>query len=836
MKLRIAGRGIAGGLLVVTTLLATVFPLLTGDRIAFRDASHFYLPLYDYVAFRTQSEWMPLWNPLDHTGIPLIGEATTAVLYPVRYVLFSAPVPTEWSLNAYLVFHLLLASAGAAWLARRWSIKGLGTVVAAIVYPLSGSVLGLCCNPPFLVGAAYMPFALGALLGRFAKQDSNEPQSKWLRDVVIAGGSLAMMVLGGDPQGALHVVLIALLCSVVLLWKINAEPSWLQRWLGQAGKLSSACCLAALIAAPQIAASIDWSRQSDRTLAASERADLYDFSVPPWHALELFSARPFGELFPINRRVSKLLAGDGRMWTPSLYAGIVVGCALLLRLVSLRSRQQNTFDPFGMVAVTGLLLSFGHFGLVWILQQIPGVFEGANSAIGGAYWWLGVLVPGYDSFRYPAKWLPVFALGAAMITARWLSRPASDLDQNEQRFERRWLVGIASVLALALVAITALISAAQNEGDRFQTSGIADEYWGPLDVLGGYEVIQWSFACSLIAMFVVIALRQTQRRSATKWGTIAWIALISVDCWSSGDDLLPTVSIRKEQAAANRISPANPHVARTLRTQKGAWPTLWKRESNADRALQVAASERAAWFGRWHLAERSAVVNSMVSIRSLGWAKFWRAVERQSPNWDSAEQRQFWKSFRHWLGVEGISHVDGDKVMPSEGLAYAFITRRSLKGGAMARLATTWKAPETMESLVAQLASGDVATVPRVEFPVPSEPETDNDGQLQELDAERYLVQCSQDCLLVRSVLQDGNWRAEIVPANGNDQSVAVSVPVLSSSFLNQATLIPAGAWEVRFFYQPTWQGPSIWACLAGGGMVVTLLFASVVLGMRESR
>ena len=78
--------------IAIAVCFATV--LLGIDRLAFRDVGHFYTPLYDYVSERTETDWLPLWNPLDRTGVPLLGESTTGVLYPVRYLVFSLPFST----------------------------------------------------------------------------------------------------------------------------------------------------------------------------------------------------------------------------------------------------------------------------------------------------------------------------------------------------------------------------------------------------------------------------------------------------------------------------------------------------------------------------------------------------------------------------------------------------------------------------------------------------------------------------------------------------------------------------------------------------------------------
>ena len=83
--------------IAIVVLFASV---LTGEeRLAFRDVSHFYTPLYEYVASRTSDHWLPLWNPLDQTGLPLVGETTTAVLYPVRWAVFSLPLPAAQALS-----------------------------------------------------------------------------------------------------------------------------------------------------------------------------------------------------------------------------------------------------------------------------------------------------------------------------------------------------------------------------------------------------------------------------------------------------------------------------------------------------------------------------------------------------------------------------------------------------------------------------------------------------------------------------------------------------------------------------------------------------------------
>ena len=60
--------------------------LFRGRQFGYRDAGHFYYPLYE----RVQQEWnagrWPLWEPEENAGMPLLGNPTAAVLYPGKVI------------------------------------------------------------------------------------------------------------------------------------------------------------------------------------------------------------------------------------------------------------------------------------------------------------------------------------------------------------------------------------------------------------------------------------------------------------------------------------------------------------------------------------------------------------------------------------------------------------------------------------------------------------------------------------------------------------------------------------------------------------------------------
>ncbi len=103
-------------------------PAIAGGQFAFRDAAHFYYPLYQ----RVQAEWdagrWPLWEPEENGGMPLLGNPTAAVLYPGKVIYRMLPYPL--AARMYAIAHTLLALAGAVVLARGLGIGGVGAAIA----------------------------------------------------------------------------------------------------------------------------------------------------------------------------------------------------------------------------------------------------------------------------------------------------------------------------------------------------------------------------------------------------------------------------------------------------------------------------------------------------------------------------------------------------------------------------------------------------------------------------------------------------------------------------------------------------------------------------------
>ncbi len=804
---------LSGKLLAPLVIFVLFYSTLTGEsQLAFRDVGHFYTPLYDYVAERCAQDTLPLWNPLDQTGIPLLGETTTAVLYPIRYFVFSLPFATGTAMAWYVVLHLWLASL-TAWTATRWcGVSRSSAAMASVAYPLSGSVLFLYTNPPFLVAAAWMPLVLGACFSHRKFQATT-------RFLVIAV-SLAMMVLGGDPQTALHAVLMS---SVFLLsHRIFAKNHNATKTLAT---LAGACVFAALLSLPQLAASLSWTRQSYRALneepkslitpptTGSQQYDSFSYSLPPWHLTELGLPCAFGELFPIYSRWSVMLPGDGRVWTPSIYVGMFACLALVSMLLSRR------LDRWMAVALFSALCSMGHFGFVWMLSQFTSRFDHVDSAAGGAYWFLYHFVPGYDAFRYPTKWLPFLSLAMSVMGAKFLDRTKCPRFE----FPRRHFV----VLACGFVVIAIASYCFQNylePPNRLPR----DRFWGPLvqGVVGSYLPL-----VTFVAIAYVMRYSSANNRKHLYVWTI--VAITALDLAINDRHWIATVN-QSQVAQASAIPGPMTSVNRWMRTSDGGgFPRSWREHSSDQRMLEVEATQRATWFGRWHLDRREAVFNNMLSIRSNASTRFWQATNSWSKDTALNDQSKLWDELRGWLAIDGIVKTNDDAVSIN-GLEIGkpeFLMEQS--SASPVKLQSTWKqqpaGPATKKQMLEllderfRLGASTVVTVyggsndsrvdSRADSPANSSQTDDPAGgaiaNLIHTDNESagVHVTSSKPVLLTRATLQDGHWHATL---QSREDSTERTVAVVNVDHLTQGVLVPAGDWTVTFYYRPTWLTASL--------------------------
>lgn len=655
---------------VLLPLVWLLIPALLDGRIAaMRDGGHYYIPLWNWMREEASATgaW-PRWNPYENTGTSLAGDPTAALWYPGLW-LFRLPLPFPVAYNAFLALHLVLAALGARRAAhhvlsaervvdRTLAVRDMpvATRIAGAAYALGGAVLFCYSNPIYLIGAAWLPWGVAALVRWLLPFQVSDRASRGLPPVGLVV-SLALMITGGDPQGAIHLLLMG---TGAAWFGRRAENGGLRGFAKTIGGLAIAGGLAAAVSAPLVLPAIAALKNSERTGLAGRsdpfESNRYEFSVGPWRWLELVGPNIGGRMFPIHQRWMSALPAEGRVWTPSLYAGLI---PLLLAVTAVRfagkagreGRADRAGGPMarGGVPGTGMatrwlrftliaawLAACGHYGLGWLLRELRGAFDlpefgqDLSGQFGGPYWLLTWVLPGYSLFRYPAKWTVVGTLALALLAARGWTLFA----RHGHRPELTRILRVFALLAIIGAVMVELLPRTET-GRRWLARIGPDDWFGPFATDG----MLWDLRMAWFSSFVGVALLAAARRAlhgkcrlASRWAPTAiavWtlVDLISGNRWMIGwlpsDQLLAARTPATAEAPESASSQPIPSADRWYRaSSQGWWPEVWRGSSSLQRLEETMAWERASRFPKTNLLDRARVI----SIEDAWNAGEWRAM------------------------------------------------------------------------------------------------------------------------------------------------------------------------------------------------------------------
>ena len=418
---RLGGRLMALACVVGLTL-ACFGPALGDSRqLAYRDYSDFYYPLYQRVQQEWQAGRLPLWAPEENGGSPMLGNPTSAVLYPGKLIYAALPYPR--AAKAYVVAHVLLAFGAMLALLRRSGVSAVGSTLGGLAYAFGAPVLTQYSNVVFLVGAAWMPLGF-----RFA-----DGWARLRRPSALAGLALvlAMQVLGGDPEAAYLTAFasaayaagravvgdpagrrgrVALVATGLILaysgllglevarlptlahpadrahpwWRMAPSTASLAVWclagvivvvrrIGRRGGLEGsllglvgAGVLAAMLAGAQLVPTLEFVGQSTRG-EESPHADVYAHSIHPARLVEWAWPNAFGSTRRTDHNWLTALppTEDHRVWMTSIYLG---GLTVLLAAGGAWSGAHSPIRGWmAGLALVGVLAGFGTFAspLFW---------------------------------------------------------------------------------------------------------------------------------------------------------------------------------------------------------------------------------------------------------------------------------------------------------------------------------------------------------------------------------------------------------------------------------------------------------------------------------------
>lgn len=382
--------------------------LATGRTLVWRDTETLLQPMRALVEPALRAGRLPLWNPHEMLGMPLLAQLMHGVLHPLGVLgaLFLPGAGLDWAIVAAVV----LAGLGAGVLAGRLGADGPGAAVAGIGFALSGYVLAMSATFTYLAAAATAPWAIAGLLA--AAEGGG-------RGLALGAGALALLHLAGDPQWTLVAVAVALAL---------AGPARGPRGLL---RLALATALGTAIAGVQLLPAGTYLPLTRRA-AGLGGDEVLHWELSPWRLPELVLPGMFGGAFRSAQWPVYLWLGGPRYAYVAMPFVTSVFCGLtVVTLAAVGAQRSRTGRALGIAALLLLWLALGHAA-------------GAGQLLG----W----VPVWRSFRFSEKLVGAASLCLALAAGLGAAAPPPRSRAPE--------LGLAGGGALALLGAALLAALA----------------------------------------------------------------------------------------------------------------------------------------------------------------------------------------------------------------------------------------------------------------------------------------------------------------------------------------------------------------------------------------
>ncbi|MCC7451659.1 MAG: hypothetical protein IT324_29900, partial [Anaerolineae bacterium] len=505
-------------LLLCLTIIALFHRLLLGDALFWGLPSLQFYPWRDFAMGELAQGRLPLWNPYNGAGAPLLANYQSALLYPphLLYFVWAGPQMMGW----LGMLHLAWAGLGMWLLTGRLQMPLLGRGITTLAYPLSNTLVARFGTIPMLDVAAWLPWLIltvDALIERVT-----------LARVLALAGAAAMQLLAGHAQWTFYSFVLA---GMYALWRVLTSqqtltpgPSPSERGAAEHTNIPVgathvspgilriligailALALAIGLSAAQLLPTAELQRESQRASGVDEAYAL-NFSYAPLSLITLVNPDFFGN--PGNGTY----AIGGVYFETAAYIGILpLVLAILVTghyVLAWRKRRKsnspailsiphaNLIPFFALVTILAVVLAFGKFFIYPLLYRY---------------------VPTFKLFQAPSRWLllAVFALSllAGFATHVW---------KADRRTQSRARLALAGAISIMLAGFAArLITPSGSALVTQMTQGIA--------VIGVLLVIT-------AAIFVT---QPTNERHQSRW-MLAVLIFVAVDLWWANALSNPTV-------------------------------------------------------------------------------------------------------------------------------------------------------------------------------------------------------------------------------------------------------------------------------------------------------
>lgn len=412
----------AWGALALATLVV-FWPLgLTNRIVAGIDAFTYFTPYWAHRIEAFRAGVTPLWNPYLFTGAPFLANIQAAVLYPLHWPL--SWLRPEQALVWSAILHAWLAAGFTYVLGRRsLRVSRPAAFIAGLIFGSGGFALARVENVNQLNALAWLP-ALLLLYDAAIRRSSSDRWHGRATCFLALSLVIALQLLAGHTQTTfINMIGLGVWALVSMGWP--PRPARLLPLLAAIPALA--------LSAAQLLPTLELTTLGLRT-GGLEYREAVSFSLRPQLLLqsflppfggglaEAFGSEGYAEFVAYIGLTGLLLAAAGGWLALRNWRAHIPGAGAQVRPIAL--------------VVAGVLLALGAYSpLTYPLWRF---------------------VPGFDLFRAPARWLELYALGAALLAALGMDG-LSRLSLSRPALPSRPLGRVSALLAAAAVLALLLL-------------------------------------------------------------------------------------------------------------------------------------------------------------------------------------------------------------------------------------------------------------------------------------------------------------------------------------------------------------------------------------------
>jgi hypothetical protein len=346
---------------------------------------------------------LPLWNPNNGLGAPLMANYQTAFFYPPNWVLcglaaaFGAP-GVAWGYTFLALLHLAWAGLGMARLVARLGNGQLAQIVAGLAFCLSGYLVARLEFISMVWAAAWLPWIILYTDEVCAPLKTGVKESL-LRISIPLAGCVGLQLLAGHAQLSWYSLLLAGCWALAGALRNRGRQFW--RPLVH---IAASVGVGVLLAAIQLIPTAEYLLQSQRA-GEFGYAEAVTYSFWPWRFITMFAPDFFGNPGKGD------FWGYASYWEDAAYIGLL---PLLLALTSLRGIFRKVKESRREKPRRGTLR------LIWGLIAVAFILGlGQNTPI---FPWLYRNIPTFGMFQAPARFLLWAVFGLSILSAVGVER------------------------------------------------------------------------------------------------------------------------------------------------------------------------------------------------------------------------------------------------------------------------------------------------------------------------------------------------------------------------------------------------------------------------------